>query len=92
MGEEPTLVSVYDTGLQGSVRMCYANKSGALNVLDLTSGVIRNVCASPSAKPKFRHIIAIADGAAEEILYTCDSECTHTSRVHRSTRPFSAQM
>lgn len=41
VGEEPTLVSLYDTGIQGSVRLCYANKSGAVNVIDLLTGVIR---------------------------------------------------
>jgi hypothetical protein len=50
LNDEPTVISVYDTGLQGSVRMCYTNKHGTLFVADLATNIVRHLSISLAQK------------------------------------------
>lgn len=76
--DTPVALVIYDTGALHT-RVCAAVQAAAANVqltvYDCASGAPQRTLHVPTvSKPKFRSLIAVADGNADEILYTRDSK------------------
>jgi hypothetical protein len=89
--DTPVALVIYDTGALNT-RLCAAVQAAAANVqltvYSCASGAPQRTLHVPTVnKPKFRSLIAVADGNADEILYTRDSKsvlCRSCfSRTHR---------